>query len=190
MTYQELPDDALAIAAISDSEAFGQLYDRYMPQVFAYVASRLPCRAEAEDVTSDIWMKILKKIPHFKPNRRESVPAWIFAIARHAIIDAHRARRIPVDIEAEDIVELAGNDAYPGSSIDQKIEFSHLQQHIDTLPAHQAHCLRLRYYGGLRNNEIASIEGLQEKTVAAHISRALQALREHSSLLSSSPFTV
>lgn len=187
MTYPDMPDGELVLAAALDPDAFACLYDRYLPQVFAFVASRLPCRMEAEDVTSDIWMKILGNISRFKPKRDESVPAWIFAIARNAIIDAHRKRRPYADIETEDVVEIAGEDERPGASVDRRIQFVALQAGIDTLPDHQARCIRLRYYGGLRNQEIAQVEGLNEKTVAAHISRGLQALRDHASSSSSFP---
>jgi RNA polymerase sigma-70 factor, ECF subfamily len=178
MNFADLADDALVCEASANANAFSVLYERYLPQVFAYVASRLPCRTEAEDVTSDIWMKILANISHFRPNRRESVPAWIFPIARNTLTDAHRKRREHADVDAEDIVAIAGDDPHPGSAIDRRLQFLEFQKHIDALPDHQARCIRLRYYAGLRNQQIAKIEGLREKTVAVHISRGLATLRQ------------
>lgn len=187
MTYSDMPDNALIVAAASDAEAFGHLYDRYLPQVFAYVASRLPCRTEAEDVTSDVWMKITRNIKRFSPKRKESVPAWIFAIARNAITDAHRKRREYVDIDINELPEMQSEERLPGSALDARQKFLALQTRIDALPAMQARCLRLRFYAGLRNKEIAQLEGIQEKTVAAHMSRALESVRANSSSLATFP---
>jgi len=176
----EISTDAeLAAVAAADSQAFGLLYDRYVNNVYAYVASRLPCRLEAEDVTSEIWMKILRNIARFRARRSESVIAWIFAIARNAVTDAHRRRKQCIPLEDDDIVAIESSDPNPAQALDRQQQFCVMQQYIDTLPPKQAQCLRLRYYAGLRNQEIAMLEGLSEKTVSAHISRGIQTLRSH-----------
>ncbi len=190
MSFSDLPDDELALQAAAHPDAFAVLYDRYVRQIYAFAASRLRCRCEAEDATSDTWMKALKAIAHFKPTRKESVPAWLFAIARNVITDMHRTRRPGEQIELDDVVDLLPNDdAPPEARLEQRRQFVALQESLDELPEKQAHCVRLRYYGGLRNVDIAELEGISEKTVASNISRALETLRtlrpELSSLLPS-----
>ncbi len=174
------PSDADLIArAAGDPEAFGQLYDRYVRNVYAYVASRLPCRLEAEDVTSEIWMKVLENVGRFRPRREESVIAWIFAIARNAVTDAHR-RRTHEAVDDEELVAIEDESPDPAQALSRRQEFLAAQVRIDELPPAQAQCVRLRFYAGLRNQEIAALEGLSEKTVAAHISRGIAAIRSAS----------
>ncbi len=182
MTSDVPSDAALIVAAATDPEAFGLLYDRYVKNVYAYVASRLSCRIEAEDVTSDVWMKILENLSRFRPRREESVIAWIFAIARNAVTDAHRRRRHE-SVDPEELVAIEDEGPDPARSLARRQEFLAVQERIDGLPPAQAQCIRLRYYAGLRNQEIAALEGLSEKTVAAHISRGMQAIRSATSSL-------
>jgi RNA polymerase sigma-70 factor (ECF subfamily) len=173
----DLSDYELIHAAKKDSLAFGQLYDRYIHRIYAYTASRIMHREEAEDITSDIWFKALKALPSFYPKREESIIAWLFTIARNCVQDAYRRQRPLESIDTEEVEMIASNEENPAHLLDRQHIFSLLSAALDTLPSQQAHCLRLRYYGGLKNIEISLIERLHEKTVAAHVSRGLQALR-------------
>ncbi len=176
----DLPDAELLRAARTDAEAFEALYDRYLDRVFAFVASRVRCRADAEDFTSEVWMRVLKSLPRFQWRHEASVPAWIFRIARNVLIDADRRRtaRGGEGIDLDDIVDLVPDPAAnPAEITHRRMRFQDAQRLVDGLPPQQGRCIRLRFYGGLRNNEIARVEGLSEKTVAAHVSRALAALR-------------
>ncbi len=186
MHFPDLPDAELALAAKTDPLAFAALYDRYMPRVYAFSASRLRCRCEAEDATSEAWMKILHALPNFHPNRAESVAAWIFTIARNVITDVYRNKRPEGIIDLDEIVDLvAGENDPPEARMERRERFVALQASLDELPEKQAHCVRLRYYGGLRNVDIAELEGISEKTVASNISRALGTIRSTRPELSS-----
>lgn len=173
----ELSDTDLVIKAKNDPNAFGQLYDRYIDRIYAYTACRLMHREEAEDVTSEIWLKVLKALPAFRPKREESVVAWLFAIARNSVHDAHRRLRHIESLDTDEVTVIESNHEHPSHSIDCKKSFMRITSALDTLPRQQAHCLRLRFFGGLKNVEISELENMREKTVAAHISRGLQAIR-------------
>src|SRR5258708_23862066 len=82
-------DAALARRASSgEAEAFGALYDRYVERVYRYVFYRVRNEAEAEDVTSDVFMRALRAMPKYEP--RQAFLAWLYRIARNAIIDRGR----------------------------------------------------------------------------------------------------
>jgi RNA polymerase sigma-70 factor (ECF subfamily) len=69
-------DAALARRAGSgEAEAFGILYDRYVDAVYRYVFYRVRNEAEAEDVTSDVFMRALRAIPKYEP--RQAFLAWL-----------------------------------------------------------------------------------------------------------------
>src|SRR5213592_4744988 len=104
-------DAALAVrASQGDPAAFGQLYDRHVSAVYRYVYYRVRDDAEAEDLTSDVFMKALRAIPRYEP--RQAFLAWLYRIARNAVID--RARRTRIQISFEDAL------AHPG--VDQVVE--------------------------------------------------------------------
>src|SRR5688500_1355368 len=79
-------DAALAVrASKGDPAAFGALYDRHFTAVYRYVYYRVRDDAEAEDLTSDVFMKALRAIRRYEP--RQAFLAWLYRIARNAVID-------------------------------------------------------------------------------------------------------
>ena len=92
-------DAALAVrASHGDVTAFGLLYDRHVDAIYRYVYYRVRDDAEAEDLTSDVFMKALRAIPRYEP--RQAFLAWLYRIARNAVID--RARRGNRQVPFED----------------------------------------------------------------------------------------
>src|SRR5205823_3690122 len=97
-------------AGKGDAAAFGALYDRYVEAVYRYVFYRVRNDADAEDLVSDVFMRALRAIPRYEP--RVAFLAWLYRIARNAVID--RARRSRTQISFEDAL------AHPG--VDQVVE--------------------------------------------------------------------
>src|SRR2546427_3211545 len=95
-------DAALAVrASQGDPAAFGQLYDRHVSAVYRYVYYRVRDDAEAEDLTSDVFMKALRAIPRYEP--RQAFLAWLYRIARNAVID--HVRRGTRQVSFEDALQ-------------------------------------------------------------------------------------
>ena len=104
-----LPDavvgDLVARAKRGDGEAFGQLYDRYGSDIYAFVAVRLSDREAAEDMTQTIFLRGLRGLASCHDDA--AFPAWIFTIARNSVIDHYRRARFrpeawPETFEPED----------------------------------------------------------------------------------------
>src|SRR5512132_885923 len=95
-------DRALAVRASGgDVTAFGLLYDRHVETIYRYVYYRVRDDAEAEDITSDVFMRALRAMPRYEP--RQAFLAWLYRIARNAVID--RARRGSRQVSFEDAIE-------------------------------------------------------------------------------------
>src|SRR5512142_728899 len=95
-------DAALAVrASRGDVSAFGKLYDKHVDAIYRYVYYRVRDDAEAEDLTSDVFMRALKAMPRYEP--RQAFLAWLYRIARNAVID--RARRGNRQVSFEDALE-------------------------------------------------------------------------------------
>lgn len=99
---QRLPSGVVASlvarAKRGDGEAFGQLYDRYVGEVYAFVAVRLHDREAAQDMTQSIFVRALQSLASCQ--EEAAFPGWLFAIARNAVTDHYRATRFrPTSLE-------------------------------------------------------------------------------------------
>ncbi len=72
---RELVDEILG----GSTEHFDLLYEAYFPRVYRFALKRLSDRAEAEDVTQDVFMTLLKALPSY--GGRCTLLVWIFGIA-------------------------------------------------------------------------------------------------------------
>jgi RNA polymerase sigma-70 factor (ECF subfamily) len=175
-TSAQADDESLAKRAIAgDAEAFGSLYDRYVDAVYRYVYYRVGDRAEAEDVTSDVFFKALRAIPRYQP--RQPFLAWLYRIARNAVID--RARRLRPQVSFEDALQHPNADRVvdPDRMLDRLSDSMALRSAIKTLTPLQQDVIILRYVEGLDTKEIARIIGRRDGTVRGIEFRALGALR-------------
>ena len=87
---QEAEEDRLLIqAAQRDPSRFAELYERHFERVYAFVASRVPSRAEAEDVTSEVFQRALANLRRFEW-RGVPFAAWLYRLAANAIADRRR----------------------------------------------------------------------------------------------------
>lgn len=170
-------DAALAArASAGDAEAFGALYDRYVEAVYRYVYYRVRNEAEAEDVTSDVFFKALRAITRYEP--RQPFLAWLYRIARNAVID--RVRRQRPQVPFEDALRHPGADRVvdPDAGLDVISDKAALRTAISQLTPLQQDVIILRYVEGLDTKEIGKILGRRDGTVRGIEFRALGMLRQ------------
>jgi RNA polymerase sigma-70 factor, ECF subfamily len=163
-------------ATAGEAEAFGALYDRYVDSVYRYVYYRVRNEAEAEDVTSDVFFKALRAMPRYQP--RQPFLAWLYRIARNAVID--RARRARPQIGFEDALAHPGADRVidPDDRLDRISDAGELRSAISHLTPLQQDVIVLRYVEGLDTHAIGRLLGRRDGTVRGIEFRALGALRQ------------
>ena len=106
----EASDDALVAASVSDRQAFGLLYDRYVDAVYRYCNGRLRDREAAEDATSLIFARALAALP---THRGGAFRSWLFAIAHNVVINARR------DASRDDPLTVVIDLTDPGPSLEE-----------------------------------------------------------------------
>jgi RNA polymerase sigma-70 factor (ECF subfamily) len=162
-------------AGKGDAAAFGALYDRYVEAVYRYVFYRVRNDADAEDLVSDVFMRALRAMPRYEP--RVAFLAWLYRIARNAVID--RARRSHTQISFEDALAHPGVDQVvePDATILALSDKEAVRGALAKLTPLQQEVIVLRFVEGYSTNEIAALVGKREGTVRGIQFRALEALR-------------
>lgn len=147
---------AVERAQAGDGEGLHFLYVRFAPDVQRYVASFVRDNHEAEDITQNVFAKLMTAIRKYE-QREVPFAAWILRVARNAALDHMRAKRA---IPTEE-VRLADNGSAQ-TSIDRGRD---LRQALEGLPEEQREVLVLRHIIGLSPTEIATTLGKSESSV-------------------------
>lgn len=159
----------------TDPAAVQALYRHYFPRVYAYVAYRVEQKPDAEDVVSEIFLRAIEHLEKFEYRGVGSFAAWLFKIAHTQVANFHRTHP-PVLLD--DLPEIESGAVSPDADFISQETFARLRHLIATLAPRRQEIITLKYFGGLRNQEIAELLGLDERTVASHLSRALDDLQQ------------
>jgi RNA polymerase sigma-70 factor (ECF subfamily) len=160
-----------------DGEAFGQLYDRYVDVVHRYISYRVGNHALAEDLTSETFLRALRRISSFTWQGRD-FGAWLVTIARNLIADHFKSSRYKMEHPTSDLVE-AGADRRedgPEDEVLSGITNAALLDAVKKLGPEQQECIVLRFLQGMSVAETAAVLGKNEGAVKALQYRAVKAL--------------
>ena len=167
---ERLVEDAQA----GDAWAFGRLFDHFHLPIHRYVASRVRRPSDAEDLTQLVFVKALEALPRYE-SRGVPFGAWLFRLARNAIIDFSRTSHEHADLAQS--VDRAGTGAGPDEMVVTRQEIDAVGAALSTLTEDQRDAITLRFFAGLTAREAAQVMGKQEGTVRGLQFRAIAALR-------------
>src|SRR5262245_8250870 len=167
-TPDEADERPLVEAAQADPARFIDLYDRHFHRVYAYVFRRTRNRADAEDVTSEVFHRALANLPKYEW-RGTPFAAWLFRIAANEIADRWQKT-------ARDSAELPAEIAGPDPGLERQ---AMLFQLVERLPDDQRRVIEMRFGEGKTLSEAAGALGKSEGAIKQLQRRALERLREH-----------
>ena len=169
----------LIVQAHHSPEAFRVLYRHYFPKVYAYVANRVERIEDAEDLTAETFVNVVKNLKRFEYQGEGAFAAWIFRIARNNIgMFYRRNHRHAQPIPLDDLPEMVSDELLPDDALVRKEPFVLLCSLINNLSPRRQEVIRLKYFAELRNIEIAVILELDERTIASHLSRGIDDLQK------------
>ena len=172
--------DLIARARRGDAEAFRALYRQYFPRVYAYAAYRVGRAQDAEDITADVFMKAVAGLARFEDRGTGAFAGWLFRIAHNELNQFYRQqRRAAGSVALDNLPDIQDSDGLPDVELQHKEQLARLRALVLELAPRRREIVLLKFFGGLRNQEIAGTLGLDERTVASHLSRALDDLRHH-----------
>jgi RNA polymerase sigma-70 factor (ECF subfamily) len=171
----EMADDhQLVPRACSDPAAFVQLYRRHYDAIFRYCAHRLFDRAAAEDVTSEVFLKMVENFHRFR-GADAQFSNWLYRIATNAV--NHHLRRMN---RRNRLLRAAREQTNRGTADcgESPEKLALLKEAMLALKLRYQTIITLRFFENLKSTEIAEVLGSSPGTIRSQLSRALAKLRK------------
>jgi RNA polymerase sigma-70 factor (ECF subfamily) len=182
----ELPEsaaadcDELVVLARADRAAFGELFDRYYPRVMRYCLRRLPDRAAAEDVTSEVFLQVASHLGGFGGRTETDFRRWVSRIASNAASAQLRTmlRRQELSSRAAASGQLPGCQAGVSSAGERdRLDWPAVYAALLELDERDQTIVTLRFFGDCSHEDIGAVVGLSAGATRTALSRALARLR-------------
>ena len=181
-------EQLIELAKQLDSEALGEVYQRFLPVVYGYVAARIADRRQVEDITSEVFVSMLESISRLRATDEAGFAAWILRITRFRIADHFRAQagKVPIttaqvypeEDEAEALLNLPSRDPAddPVLKAEVREEWARVAAAINQLTEEQRQVIIGKLILGYDNEKVARMVGKNVASVKALQHRGLQAL--------------
>ncbi|KKU48970.1 hypothetical protein A3H10_03860 [Candidatus Uhrbacteria bacterium RIFCSPLOWO2_12_FULL_46_10] len=166
-----------------DPDAFGELYDRYAPKIYRYVYFKVSTTTEAEDLTAEVFLKTWEYVQRHADNpekRIENFRAFIYRLAKNAVVDHYRQRREASILAEDSVLEKVSmpEEMSAVAKVTLASDMATVEIALKGLKDEYRELLILKYIEGYATHEIAKILEKQKGAVRVGIHRALAALRE------------
>jgi RNA polymerase sigma-70 factor (ECF subfamily) len=170
---------------LQDSESFSYLFAHTHLIIFRFIFGLHGGPSEeVEDLTSDTFSRAWKGRYQFSGDEQDAL-CWLFTIARHLVIDAHRKKK-NAQIKSIERLDEVSLDAMFSSSelsledqVTKREQFTHLWEALQILPDDRREMIVLRYMLGWQVKEIAKYLRMEENTVSVYIRRSLGQIRRN-----------
>ncbi|MFG2738429.1 ECF subfamily RNA polymerase sigma factor, BldN family [Streptomyces harbinensis] len=167
--------DLVERAQAGESEAFGSLYDHYSDTVYRYIYYRVGGRATAEDLTSETFLRALRRIGTFTWQGRD-FGAWLVTIARNLVADHFKSSRFRLEITTGEMLDANEVERSPEDSVLESLSNTALLEAVRKLNPQQQECVTLRFLQGLSVAETARVMGKNEGAIKTLQYRAVRTL--------------
>ncbi len=159
----EIEEGVIERAKTGEPQALGAIYDWYLPRVYRYVLSRVGNVTEAEDLTEDVFLRMLGAITDY---RKTGVPfsAWLFRIARNHLVSHYRKNGVRKGQETLD-EGMTDSRHDPAAIVETQMMIGEVALAVQRLPEAQRDVIALRFAGGLSIAETAQVLGKRQGNV-------------------------
>jgi RNA polymerase sigma-70 factor, ECF subfamily len=157
-----------------DREAFRLLFEAYKDRVFSIARYSLGDEAAADDVTQQIFVKLITRIGQFRGDSEFST--WLYRLVINSCLDERRKRRRFLPAAEFDSVSKTANKKTPETGYARREVADSVRQAIRSLKPKMRLPILLKYIEGLSYEEIAEVLGCSKGTVASRLNRAHKAL--------------
>lgn len=169
-------DESALMAGVArlDPLSLAETHDRYYPEVLRFVLSKVGHRETAEDITSEVFVRLLRAVQACRgPNK--TLRGWLLCVACHIVNDNFR-RHYAVRTDLELTNWIAAEDEEPVDQVIKKETLETLHMAIGELTGDQQKVVRLRYGHGMSIRDVAAGMGKSEGAVKQLQARAVASL--------------
>lgn len=167
-------EEILTRCRAGDTEAFGEIYDIFLPEIYRFILYKVHNKELAEDLTEDTFLKAFKEIHSYK-DIKKSFSAWLYKIASNRVIDHIRKESVLFQDLSLDIADESMNTQ---KNTSEKINFEWIQKALLRLPETQREAVILKFINEKTTKEIAEYLEKTETAVRVLISRGIKTLQE------------
>ena len=158
-----------------DQGAFGALYDHYLPSIYRFIFLKVSNRAEAEDLSHEVFLSAWKNIPNYL-DKGFPFSSWLYQIARNAVIDFYRTSKKNLQIE-EVPEELMKINFTAADTLNLDLEMKILKKCISQLKPEYQDVVIMRFIEELSHEEVAATLEKSEGAVRLIQHRAIKELK-------------
>ncbi|MEW2634859.1 ECF subfamily RNA polymerase sigma factor, BldN family [Streptomyces sp. NPDC048389] len=167
--------DLVERAQAGEADAFGRLYDQYSDTVYRYIYYRVGGKATAEDLTSETFLRALRRISTFTWQGRD-FGAWLVTIARNLVADHFKSSRFRLEVTTGEMLDANEVERSPEDSVLESLSNAALLEAVRKLNPQQQECVTLRFLQGLSVAETARAMGKNEGAIKTLQYRAVRTL--------------
>ncbi|NLE74141.1 MAG: sigma-70 family RNA polymerase sigma factor [Actinobacteria bacterium] len=167
----------VAQAQGGDQSAIEDLYRSHVDRVYRYLLFRLGSVTAAEDVTGQVFLAMVRRLPRYKDQGRPFI-AWLYGIARKQALYYRRVESRAEAVDLEQIEDVVADTAGPEATAAERERRVMLAEAIHRLPESQRDTVLLRYVLSLSLAETAAALGKSEGAVKQLALRGLKGLRD------------
>lgn len=183
MELTKLEVEKLVIRAQrGDESSFSELFDYFYPKISRYISFRVN-NEDAEDLTADVFLKVVDKLKKYEKIGKGTFSAWIFRIAHNLVIDFYRKKKELLQLTDPETgaikFDIPDSALNPHESSIQQEEHDKIREILHSLSDNNREVLQLKFLEGFSNQEIAGIIGKTEGNVRVIQLRALRELRKY-----------
>jgi len=159
-----------------EPEAFEHLYEANFDRIYRYLMLRVGNRADAEDITQQVFLKALEAIKSFRP-RGAPFSSWLFRIAHNQVVDHYRKRNRERTLPLDEARSASAGNSDPADIAEQNLRLEQVAAACSYLTDAQREVISLRFAAGLSVAEAAMAMGKTEGAVKVMQHDALVKLR-------------
>lgn len=166
-------------ARAHDPVALDRLYRLYAEKIYRYIWYRVGDQATAEDLTGEVFVRLVQHVHGFRPPKANQVAAfsaWLFRIAGNCITDLHRSR-VRAEAHLEKSAALATSEESWNQHVERLSQQYDLRTALEQLSDSQRQVLYYRFVADMTSAQTAAVMGKQESAIKALQHRALSSLR-------------
>ncbi len=170
-------NDLVRKAQKGDSASFAALYEHFYNKIFRYVSFKSGSPTDAEDITEEVFLRMLESITSFKW-KGYPFSSWLFRIAHNLVVDHFRRKGRQRTAPLESVSGTIGATSHDVDSyLDTELSMVQVGEAMTGLTKLQREVLSLRFAGGLSVRETAEAVGKNENAVKALQHAGIKKLR-------------